>query len=157
MVNSSNIPKRFGRTPTTYANSIGYTAHGAVERMRLGNGRREHTNFNNRLQPIEIGLGSSSTDSSVLKLNYEYGTTANNGNVLKQVITVPTIGTATGFTATQHYQYDQLNRLTGAREINGVSSSWQLSGALWQQKFTHSRTFPLRLATRSRGSAKNLD
>jgi RHS repeat-associated protein len=126
-------------TPKTYANAFGYTAHGAVERMRLGNGRWEHTNFNNRLQPTEIGLGSSATDSSVLKLNYEYGTTTNYGNVLKQVITVPTIGTATGFTATQHYQYDQLNRLTGAQEVNGTSSTWQSSGTLWQQKFSYDR------------------
>jgi RHS repeat-associated protein len=107
--------------------------------MRLGNGRWEHTNFNNRLQPTEIGLGSSGVDSSLLKLDYEYGTTANNGNVLKQIITVPTIGTATGFTATQHYQYDQLNRLTGAQEVSGTSSNWQTTGTVWQQKFSYDR------------------
>jgi RHS repeat-associated protein len=128
-----------GGTPKTYANSIGYTAHGAVERMRLGNGRWEHTNFNDRLQPTEIGLGASATDTSVMKLNYEYGITANNGNVLKQVIEIPTIGLATGFTATQHYEYDQLNRLTGAQEVNGTSSAWQSSGTLWQQKFSYDR------------------
>ena len=128
-----------GGTPKTYANSFGYSAHGAVERMRLGNGRWEHTTFNDRLQPTEISLGTSANDSSVLKLNYEYGTTANNGNVLKQIITVPTIGTATGFTVTQHYQYDQLSRLTGAQEVNGTSSAWQSSGALWQQMFSFDR------------------
>lgn len=128
-----------GGAPKAYANAFGYSAHGAVERVRLGNGRWEHTSFNNRLQPIEIGVGNSAADSSVLKLGYEYGATSNNGNVLKQVITIPTIGTATGFIATQHYQYDQLNRLTGAQEVNGTSSSWQSSGTLWQQKFSYDR------------------
>lgn len=127
-----------GGTPKTYVNSIGYSAHGAAERMRLGNGRWEHTNFNQRLQPIEIGVGTSATESSILKLNYDYGT-SNNGNLLRQVITVPTIGTATGFTATQNYQYDELNRLTGAQEINGTSSGWQSSGTLWQQIVTYDR------------------
>ena len=110
--------------------------------MRLGNGRWEHTSFNTRLQPIEIGLGGSATDSSLLKLNYDYGTTANNGNVLRQIITVPTIGADTGFTATQHYQYDQLNRLTGAQEVNGVSTAWQStipSPPFWQQMFSYDR------------------
>lgn len=126
-------------TTKTYANAFGYTAHGAVERLRLGNGRWEHAIFNQRLQPTEMGLGASAANSSVLKLNYEYGTTENNGNVLKQVITVPTIGTVTGFTATLHYQYDQLNRLTRAQEVNGLSTGWQPSGALWQQMFNYDR------------------
>ena len=100
-----------GGTPKTYANLFGYSAHGAIERVRLGNGRWEHTTYDaKRLQPLEIGLGTSATDSSLLRLEYYYGTTQNNGNVLRQIITVPTIGADTGFTATQHYQYDQLNR-----------------------------------------------
>lgn len=120
-------------------NSLGYTVHGAVERMHLANGRWEHTNFNNRLQPLEIGLGSSATESSLLKLKNEHGTNATRGNVLKQVITVSTIGTATGFTANQHYRSDQLNRLIGAQEVNGVNSAWKSSGILWQKMFTYDR------------------
>lgn len=68
--------------------------------------------------------------------------TENNGNVLRQIITVPTIGDDTGFTATQHYQYDQLNRLTGAQEVNGVSTAWQTtmpSAPFWQQMFSYDR------------------
>lgn len=115
-----------GGTPKTYANSFSYTSHGAIERLRLGNGRWEHTSFNSRLQPTEIGLGASGADSSLLKLGYAYGTTQNNGNVLSQIITVPTSGTVTGFTATQTYTYDQLNRLQVAQEQGGAS---------WQQTF----------------------
>ncbi len=126
-----------GGTPKTYANSFIHTAHGAVKGIRLGNGRWEHVLFNNRLQPVEIGLGTSTADSSVLKLQYDYGTTQNNGNLLRQTINVP--GT-TGFVATQHYKYDpELNRLTGVQEVNGNSPTWQASGSLWQQLFTFDR------------------
>ncbi len=129
-----------GEGTKTYANSFNYTVDGMVERMRLGNGRWEHTSFNKRLQPIEIALGASSADSSLLKLQYDYGTTQNNGNVLRQIITVPTIGANTGYTATQHYRYDELNRLTGAQEITGESATWQISGQpLWQQCFSYDR------------------
>jgi RHS repeat-associated protein len=125
-----------GGTAKLYANSFSYSASGERERMRLGNGAWEHVTVNSRLQPTEIGLGKSSVDSSLLKLNYDYGTTQNNGNVKRQVITVPTISTSTGFTVTQHYQYDPLNRLLDSQEVSGDSASWQSSGYLWQQRFT---------------------
>jgi hypothetical protein len=43
-------------------------------------------------------------------------TTDNNGNVLSQAITVPTVGTTLGFIANQTYNYDFLNRLKHATE-----------------------------------------
>ena len=46
-----------------------YAAHGGVSAMRLGNGLWEHTNSNSRMQPTQIGLGSASSNSSVLGLN----------------------------------------------------------------------------------------
>jgi len=64
-----------------YANSFTYTAAGAVSSLRLGNGRWENTAFNNRLQPTQIGLGSGATSQNLLKLNYSYGTTDNNGSI----------------------------------------------------------------------------
>ena len=97
-----------------YANSFVYTSAGAVSSMRLGNGKFENTAFNSRLQPVQIGLGSSANTQNVLKLNYDYGTTDNNGNIKSQIITVPTVGTNTGFTATQTYTYDSLSRLKTA-------------------------------------------
>ena len=119
-----------GGAATDSTNRIQYTAHGAMSVMKLGNGLWEHTNFNLRLQPTQIGLGSASTSSSVLQLDYAYGTTTNNGNVQSQTITVPTIGSATGFTATQTYGYDSLNRLSSAQENNGSS---------WTQNFSYDR------------------
>ena len=46
-----------GATATDTTNRIQYAPQGAVSIMKLGNGKWEHTNFNNRLQPTQIGLG----------------------------------------------------------------------------------------------------
>lgn len=116
-----------------YANSFTYTAAGAVSSMRLGNGRWKSTQFNSRLQPIQIALGTSQqnaqgtspTASNLLKLDYSYGTTANNGNVQSQTITVPTVGSNTGFSAVQTYTYDSLNRIKDAKEMIGTTETWK--------------------------------
>ena len=128
--NQSNGLYYAGAVVTDSANRIQYWAHGAVKDMKLGNGLWEHSIFNSRLHPTQIGLGTTQGSVDRLKLNYDYGTTNNNGNVLSQVITVPTIGSASGFTATQNYTYDQLNRLETAQENNGSS---------WKQKFLYDR------------------
>ena len=88
--------RKLNDTFKNYANSFNYTAAGAVSAMRLGNGKWENTVFNARLQPTQIGLGSSATDTGLLKLNYDYGTTDNNGNVKSQQIIVPTVGPCLG-------------------------------------------------------------
>ena len=110
-----------GQTTTAYAAQFAYAPHGAVSQLQLGNGRWEHTLFNNRLQPTEIGLGTSATDSSLWQVSYSYNTpnqVNNNGNALTQMITAP------GFTATQSYTYDSLNRLESAQESNSTGQSW---------------------------------
>jgi hypothetical protein len=84
----------------------------------------EHTNFNTRLQPTQIGLGTTSTNSSVLQLDYGYGTTTHNGNLLGQTVTIPGLGLS------QTYGSDALNRLETAGENAGVS---------WKQKFLYDR------------------
>jgi RHS repeat-associated protein len=119
-----------GAAQKTYANSFGYAPHGAVERVRLGNGRWEHTSFNSRLQQQEIGIGASAADSGLLKLTYDYGTTNNNGNLLSQTIHVPTLNGVNGLTVTQNYSYDELNRLKTAQEQGGAS---------WRQTYLFDR------------------
>lgn len=126
--------RRANDTFRNYANAFNYTAAGAVSSMRLGNGRWENTAFNSRLQPTQIGLGGSATNTSLLKLNYDYGNADNNGNVKSQTITVPTVGTNAGFTAVQNYTYDSLNRLKSATEnIDGNQTP------SWKQTFTFDR------------------
>jgi hypothetical protein len=119
-----------GAAPTDSDNRIQYSTSGAIQAMRLGNGLWEHNNFNSRLQTLQIGLGSTSSNSSYLRLDYGYGTTNNNGNLLSQTVTVPTVAGVTGFAATQTYTYDSLNRLATAKENNGSS---------WTQNFIYDR------------------
>ncbi|MDQ3649588.1 MAG: hypothetical protein M3458_04765 [Acidobacteriota bacterium] len=122
---SSVTGVKSGETNKTYATSFTYAAHGGVASMQLGNNLWEHTNFNLRLQPTQIGLGTSSADSSTLQLDYAYGVATNNGNVASQTITIPG-----GPTLTQSYTYDALNRLEVAQEQGVVS---------WKQRFIYDR------------------
>jgi RHS repeat-associated protein len=111
-----------GAIGTDATNRVQYSAHGAVAVMKLGNGLWEHTTFNNRLQPTQIGLGTSSTDSSTLGLTNTYGTTANNGNLLSVAYA------GGGLSYTQTFGYDDLNRLTTSQE-----------GASWSQTNKYDR------------------
>ncbi len=108
----------------TYVNDFAYNAAGAVTSLRLGNGRFESTTFNSRLQPTQIALGHSEADSSLLKLAYGYGTTANDGNVLTQDITVKRSGTS-DLVFNQTFTYDELNRLKVAEEKTGTTTNWK--------------------------------
>jgi RHS repeat-associated protein len=110
--------QKSGEANKTYSSQYSYTAAGAVSAMQLGNGRWEHTTFNSRLQPTQIGLGTSSADSSLLRLDFGYGTTTNNGNLLSQSITIG------GTTFSQSYSYDSLNRLQSATEAGGWTQSY---------------------------------
>jgi RHS repeat-associated protein len=112
-----------GAPEQTYANSFKYTAASGVSQMRLGNGRWETAQFNNRLQVTQIGLGNSATDGSLWKTDYHYGelntdgsvnTAKNTGKIAKQTLTLP------GATFNQGYQYDALYRLTSAKEWTGT-------------------------------------
>lgn len=119
-------------------NRILYMAHGAIKDMRLGNGLWEHTEFNNRLQLTEIRLGTTQGGVDRLKLEYGYGAAGtNNGNVQTQIIAVPAVGTAPSFTTTQTYEYDALNRLLWAKEMNGSTQAWKQS--YWYDRFGNRR------------------
>ena len=102
------------------ASNFTYSAPGAVTAMQLGNGLWESTVFNKRLQPTAIKLGTTNGGTDRLSLGYTYGTSGtNNGNILTQTIAVPS-----GFTATQTYTYDNLNRIATAAEVISGSTSW---------------------------------
>jgi len=120
-----------------YAKSFTYNAAGAVTSLQLGNGHWESTTFNSRLQPTQIALGSTISATDLLKLDYGYGTTDNNGNVQTQTITVPTVGLNAGFAAVQTYTYDSLNRLKDATE--DVTPTGGSSTASWKQTFLYDR------------------
>ncbi len=120
-----------------YADAFTYNAAGAVTSMQLGNGRWESTVFNSRLQPTQIAVGTTQNTTDKLKLEFSYGTTANNGNVLSQTITVPTVGSSTGFSAVQTYNYDSLNRLKDATEV--LTPTGGSATQTWKQTYTFDR------------------
>ena len=142
---NGDLARVFGRanaaaSEKTYANSLSYTAAGGISRMRLGNGRWETAQFNNRLQMTELGLGSSATDASLWKVAFDYGElsadgttvnqTQNTGNIARQTISFA--GLAQPFVQT--YRYDSLYRLKEAREINQGAGQ-----ANWAQNFAYDR------------------
>jgi len=121
-----------------YADSFTYAPHGGLAQMRLGNQLWEHANFNMRLQPTEIGIGTGQSGSASvdrLKLSYDYGTTDNNGNVKSQTITVPVVDGVTGTTLNQCYTYDEFNRLKVAEEKTGATPC--AGTTVWTQKYMY--------------------
>lgn len=125
-----------GAPSSDSTNRIQYRASGVMSAMKLGNGKWEHTSLNARLQPTQIALGTSSTDSSVLRLDYNYGVLVNNvldpaknnGNPQSQTIVAPTTSGGTT-TISQAYLYDALNRLSTATELGGA----------WSQSYGYDR------------------
>ena len=107
---------------TTYApaasvGSVTYTAPGTVSSETYGNTLVHAVNFNSRIQPSEIKLGTAGNPVSVVSIAYNYGSTNNNGNV--QSITY----SGGGLSYTQSFGYDSLNRLTTATENSGANWS----------------------------------
>jgi RHS repeat-associated protein len=131
-----------GGASTDTTNRIRYTAHGAVNALKLGNSLWEHSDFNSRLQPVQIGLGTAAGTSNKLQLDFGYGPTdRDNGNVRSQTITVP--GLSNPFV--QAYDYDPLNRLQTAEETSGGAPQWkQVYGydQFGNRTFAAGTTFP---------------
>lgn len=162
---SSVTGVRAGEADRTYASQIAYAPHGVAAQLRLGNGLWEHTLYNNRLQPREIGLGATATDSGLLKLEYAYAAsldpasdpitgeldlTKNNGDVRVQRISVPAAGQTAAQTFTQTYGYDRLDRLESAEEKGGAASNWKQVYSYdryGNRTFTNGTTYPAQLNT----------
>jgi RHS repeat-associated protein len=127
--------QKAGEANKTYASSFSYTSHGAITELKLGNNLWEHTIFNNRLQPVLIGLGTSQSiptaqDFNRFRVDYYYGGTDDNGNIRQQTISVPDAAGNYVAQMGQVYEYDELNRLKSAQENGGTS---------WKQTFVYDR------------------
>ena len=114
-----------------YLDQIKYNSAGAIEKMRLGNGRWESAVYNSRGQITQIGLGYSDSDKSLLKLDYDYGTNLqNNGSLRQQKISYSGLSNQ----ITQNYTYDDLNRLKSSTEtVTGNANP------VWKQTFNYDR------------------
>lgn len=120
-----------GGAPRFFLNQIKYNSAGAVERMRLGNGRWETAAYNPRGQIVELGLGFSAADRSLLKLTYSYGdATQNNGSLRQQKISYRELPGE----IVQDYTYDDLNRLKSSTETVAGAA-----GPVWKQTFNYDR------------------
>ena len=136
-------------------NAVEYEAYGGLRQLRLGNGLWEQRRYNARLQPTQIGLGTTTTtggtlvatgttpSAGLLLLDYSYGTISNNGNVLSQQIRV-----GDSLDLTQAYTYDELNRLKTARETG--------SGTTWSQTYQYDRYGNRAVTANSQGTASYL-
>ncbi|HRH40131.1 MAG TPA: RHS repeat-associated core domain-containing protein [Pyrinomonadaceae bacterium] len=101
------------------AQNLSYTSSGVLEKLQIGNGLWETAQLNSRLQVTQLGLGTSPTDTSIWKLNYDFGNANNNdGNIKGQTLATP------GGTFVQTYQYDSLDRLKQAQETSGGNQTW---------------------------------
>lgn len=121
-----------GAVSTGYTGSYVYAAHGGVQRMKLGSALWEETTFNNRLQPLQMRLGTTAGGSERWSLTNNYGSTANNGNVTQQTLQIPGLAAIA-----QHYRYDELNRLLRAVEnpVNAAAPVCPDAGSSWCQEF----------------------
>jgi len=105
-----------------YLDQISYNSAGNIEKMRLGNGRWETAQYNNRQQIVQIGLGYSNNDKSLLKLDYSYGSNLeNNGSLREQKINFAGISNE----IKQTYTYDDLNRLKSSTETANAQVAWK--------------------------------
>jgi RHS repeat-associated protein len=118
-----------GTAQKTYANAFTYNSSGAVEKLKLGNGKWEAAKFNNRLQITELSLGNGTNDASLWKTNFEYGEvqtngtidiTKNAGNIAKQTLTIAGMTNS----IVQTYKYDSLDRITEAKETSNNQQNW---------------------------------
>jgi RHS repeat-associated protein len=108
-------------TANAYACNIMYAPHGAISSLQRGPSclsgsgapatpaEYETYNFNNRLQPTSMLLGTAAGAGNLWNLDNGFGLgTNNNGDVTAQTLTVGT------WVAQESYQYDPLNRLYNA-------------------------------------------
>jgi RHS repeat-associated protein len=103
----------------TYAGGVQYEAHGGLSQMTMGNGMVETRGYDADLRPNLIT--ASGATSLQLGLSYE-----GNGNVTGQTITRP------GFSATQSYGYDALNRILSVSEGPDYRNfGYSATGNMW--------------------------
>ncbi len=97
---------------TTYVQSIQYAPHGGEVSWSLGNDAAGSRQFNSRLEPTSIAVGSALSLGFYYCPNGGASCSTNNGNLMRQTIASwpPT------FSVIQNYTYDGVNRLSSATE-----------------------------------------
>ncbi|MEW6737116.1 MAG: RHS repeat-associated core domain-containing protein, partial [Acidobacteriota bacterium] len=114
------------RSGITYTDVGEYSAAGGLKQQQLGNSLYHTINYNNRLQPVSISLGTTAGGQQRLNLAYDYGRwmdslgsgtvldqTKNNGNIGRLTITPGSSSNP----IEQDFEYDELNRVKLAKEF----------------------------------------
>jgi YD repeat-containing protein len=97
----------------SYADSVQFTADGRMTQMRMGNNLWATMAHYPPGTPTEYRLGTSQGNWDLLKLEYNFSPTANNGNVQSQITS------RGGINWQQSFLYDNVNRLTQSTETGG--------------------------------------
>ena len=109
-----------GGGATTYYTSSGvqYTAHSGISQLNTGEGVTRSIGHNSRLQVASLAATGGS--GTLLSLGYSYGVSSsqNNGSPSGETIARP------GFSASQSYAYDSVNRLVSASEAGGWNQNY---------------------------------
>ena len=113
----ANVKKGATNSADAYASNFLYSPHGGATSITLGNQVVETRSYNSLLQLTAV---NATKGSALLGLSYDYGSSANNGNLKSQTIAVPG-----GSTYSQSYDYDSLNRLSWAKELIGTTQKWR--------------------------------
>jgi RHS repeat-associated protein len=164
-----NRPQQTTSGVTQYALGAQYAPHAALRQVTLNNSAMvETTSYDPyRLQPYSINLMQGA--SALLTVGYSYcgsvlpgvsgSCTKNNGNLLKQKITVGTFPAMT-----QYYSYDAANRLSAATEDpttvpSGDPPAVQCpdGGSSWCQQYSYDNYGNRTITNRSKLTASLLE
>ena len=113
----ASVKKGATNSADSYASNFLYSPHGGATSITLGNQVVETRSYNSLLQLTSL---NATKGGALLSLSFDYGSSANNGNLKFQTITVPG-----GSTYSQSYEYDSLNRLSWAKELSGGAQLWR--------------------------------
>jgi len=138
--------------PYYTVSSGAYAPHGPVTSAQLGNGLWETTGFNDRLQGIDMKLGTSTGGAERWRLQNVFDSTQNNGNIKQQIIDIPGMSTIT-----QAYQYDGVNRLliAGENPSNVSSPACPDTASQWCRGFSYDQ-FGNRMIAQRTGQGASL-
>ena len=106
-----------------------YTPDGRMTQMQFGNGLWEAREYRTPGTATVFKLGTASEASDLLKLEYNYHATQNNGNLVSHSIAQP------GRNWKQSYAYDGVNRLKCAAEALNTAPSDPCTQGTWRQTF----------------------
>jgi RHS repeat-associated protein len=137
----SSFDGSLGGSPKTYADTFSYNAAGQMSKERFGTNTSLYHNlhYNNRMQLCDIRVGETTYEWDLSRgaIAFFYGTTAiasgnmfandtdNNGNLRRQLTTVPLASSGYVIPQQDDYTYDALNR------ISSFTEAQQDSGGQW--------------------------